>query len=427
MTNENVRKQLESRGRQARFEGYSSQPGFDVEKAIARVNDLAQAQAIAQSRRLHPYRLEWIHHLEVRYRDNPGKPVIHLSDLPRKTAIRLSDNGLSMLEELWERIKRISGTRQAKRLGLENIYECGVCRRYTYITLESLHRVRQVIDWSVDSLEQYVTHIKCHKNNWPKEIQPRLPFDFLNEFGVAILAYYTESKHGTAAFTNKDMELHRFVRKAIEQTVGHMRVKTTKYEDVSETYWSLLLRTLINIAGIDTNPRQKIANNPVPLWLFSTSPSNISAYLRALWTAEGQPESMRVVQSNVVPSLKAYSRRIARHPHVTPFNDLPRQAQLMVRQRPSLLLASAVLLHTSLGIDVGFRPLYAYLEHRNEPTVMWTIEITSNEEINKFAKLINFDTTDKQQRLKTRLTQSSPSPFFLSRTLQLKSLEEMNV
>jgi len=58
---------------------------------------------------------------------------------------------------------------------------------------------------------------------------------------------------------------------------------------------------------------------------------------------------------------------------------------------------------------------------------MWTIEITSNEEINKFAKLINFDTTDKQQRLKTRLTQSSPSPFFLSRTLQLKSLEEMNV
>src|SRR2546427_5176180 len=129
MTNENVRKQLESRGRQARLDGYSSQPGFDVDKAIARLNDLAHAQAIAQSRRLHPYRLEWIHQLEERYRDNPGKPVIHLSDLPHKTAIRLSEDGLSMLAELWETIKRTSGTREAKRLGLENIYECGVCRR----------------------------------------------------------------------------------------------------------------------------------------------------------------------------------------------------------------------------------------------------------------------------------------------------------
>src|SRR2546427_2818235 len=413
MIDENLSKQLESRGRQARLEGYSSQPGFDVDKAIATVNDLAHAQAIAQSRRLHPYRLEWIHQLETRYRNNPGKPVIHLSDLPPKTAIRLSDEGLSMLEELWETIKRISGTREAKRLGLENIYECGVCRRYTYITLESLHRVRQLIDWSVDSLEQYVTYIKCHKNNWPKEIQPNLPFNFLNEFGAAILGYYTDSRHATCAFTNKDPELHHLVTKAVEKVIGQMRVRTMEYEQISETYWSLLMRTLVSIAGIDTNPRQKVANNPVPLWLFTAPENVLCAYLRALWTAEGQARYVRLVQTNVIPELEPYSGLLAKKPRVTPYRSLPSQVREIIRDYPSLLLASATLLHRKLGIDVILKPSCAYLDYREEPTSLWTVEITSKAEIQKFASFINFDSSSKKKILETvHIASVFPSPSF---------------
>jgi hypothetical protein len=45
-----------------------------------------------------------------------------------------------------------------------------------------------------------------------------------------------------------------------------------------------------------------------------------------------------------------------------------------------MLLTHATLLRTKLGVDVGPRPVMAYIVHRNEPTVEWTIEIISMKE-----------------------------------------------
>ena len=411
MTDANERKWVQSRGGHQSFTG--PKEVYDVEEAICQVRNLGHAQALTQSRRLHQYRLEWIDQLEARYRGNPGKPLIHLSDLPRKTAIRVSEDGLALLRELWETIKRMHGTRAAKKLGLENIYSCAIARYYAYITLESLRRAEENVNWNIDQLEPYVMQIKCHKNNWPKEIEPNLPFDFLNEDGAAILAYYTDSKHANCVFTNKDMELHELVKGAVERVVGRMRVKTSVYEGITETNWSLLLPTLVAIAGVNTKPRQKIANNPAPLWLFTAPKNVVSAYLRALWTAEGMARFMRCVQTVVVPQLEPYRHIIATKPAVTPYNRLPTEAKETIYQHPSFLLASAVLLQRSFGIDATLKPSVAYSDYRKELTVLWTTEITSITEINKFSKLIDFDGTAKHLLLRQRIHESSsPSPFY---------------
>jgi hypothetical protein len=385
--------------------GKTANQQYDIDAAIATLRALGQAQEQIQSRRLHPYRLEWLDQLEERYRRYPGKTSIHLSDLPTRTAIRVSETGVQKLRDLWTSLQIRYTNREIRKLGLDGIYGYAIRRYYSHITLETLQRV-PIEDWSVDSLEPYVTNIKSHKNNWPKDVRPKqLPFDFLNEDGAAIMAYYTDSKHATCAFTNKDLELHDFMKRAVEKAVGSIESHTRTYSDSSETYWSLFLRTLVTIAGMDTNPRQKVADNPVPLWLF-TAPKNVqSAYLRALWSAEGDPKSMRVTQARAMPELQAYANHISKHidPHRTTFNELPEGAKETVRNRPSKLLASATLLHNHLGFDVGFRPIMAYIDYRNEPTIEWAIEITSIEEIRKFSKLVNFDSTRKRNELSERL------------------------
>ncbi len=221
------------------------------------------------------------------------------------------------------------------------------------------------------------------------------------------MAYYTDSKHATCTFTNKDPELHDFMKRAVERVVGHIESKTTTYPDVSETYWSLFLRTLVTIAGIDTGPRQKVADNPAPLWLFTAPKNIISAYLRALWSAEGNVRAMRLTQSKAVFELAPFANNpITRHneDHRTTFNELPEEAKEIVRARPSMLLTSSVLLHNALGVDVGLRPFMAYIDSRNEPTIEWAIEFTDDDEIRRFSEVISFDSTTKRQELAESLS-----------------------
>jgi hypothetical protein len=395
---------------------------FEIEYAISRVRNLGAAQITTQSRRLHQYRPEWLDQLEAHYRINPGKPLIHLSDLPGKTAIHLSERGLSILADLWKTIRQRYSAKEAKSLGLENIYSCAVAKYYGYITIESLFRAREHVSFDIDQLEPCVLRVKCHKNNWPKEIEPKLPFNFFNAEGAAILGYYTDSKHGNCTFTNKDQQLHDLMKRAVEHVIGRMRVNTGIYPDISETNWSLLMPTLLNLAGINTKLRQKVANNATPLWLFS-SPSNVaSAYLRALWTAEGMARFMRLVQTVAVPQLEPYRNLISRKPRVTPYNNLPPDAKEIVNQHPSLLLASAALLQRSFGMETTLKPSVAYSDFRKELTVLWTSEITSAGEISKFSKLVGFDSETKQQLLFYRLNrQSSHPPFSMLDHLKQRS------
>ena len=389
--------------------GKTAELQYDIESGIAKVRSLGQAQTRLQSRRLHPYRLEWLDQLEERYRRHPGKTSIHLSDLPAKNAIRVSETGVQKLRDIWTSLQISYTNKEIRKMGLDGIYGYAIRRYYSHITLNTLRRV-PVEGWSVDSLEPYVTNIKSHKNNWPKDVQPKqLPFDFSNEDGAAIMAYYTDSKHATCAFANKDLELHDVMKRAVERVVGHIEAHTSTYEDISETYWSLFLRTLVTIAGIDTNPRQKVADNPVPLWLFTAPKSVQSAYLRGLWSAEGDPKSMRVTQAKAMPELVPYSNSIPRHSekHPITYNGLPNGAKDLVRARPSMLLASATLLHNAIGLDVGFRPIMAYVDYRNEPTIEWTIEITSKEEKRKFSELVNFDSTEKRNELSDLLRKAT--------------------
>ena len=399
----------------------SSKASYNIDRAISKVRSLGQAQIATQSRRLHQFRPERIDQLEARYRSNPGKPVIHLSDLPIGTAIRVNEDGLAILRDLWDLTKMKYSQPSVRRLlGLENIYGCAVKRYYSYVTLESLQRAKKHVGLDIDSLEPYVTHVKCHKNNWPKEIEPRLPFNFMSEEGAVILGYYTDSRHGNCSFANKNMELHGLMRRAVERTVGRMQANTTVYQNITETNWSYFLRTLVGITGIDTSLRQKVANNPVPPWVFVAPRTVASAYLRALWTAEGTPEWMRLVQSVVVPSLEPYRGLIARKDAVTPYNSLPDEAKRIVNQNPSMLLTSAAILQRSFGIDATLKPSVVYVDFRKEITVLWTTELTSTPEIAKFSSLINFDSTEKKQLLQNRIhSKSSPPSFFSPQALRI--------
>lgn len=77
--------------------------GYDVSKALSEVKRLGiQLTRISRQRRWkYPVRVEWLEKLLRRYDENPGKPIVHLSDLPEGVHIALDEEGLAFLGRLW--------------------------------------------------------------------------------------------------------------------------------------------------------------------------------------------------------------------------------------------------------------------------------------------------------------------------------------
>jgi hypothetical protein len=77
---------------------------FDVEEAIKVVQDLGEGLIAATADTKHHFRREWVDQLVSRYKERPGKPVVHLSDLPDQVIPILSDEVRSFLKPYWEKL-----------------------------------------------------------------------------------------------------------------------------------------------------------------------------------------------------------------------------------------------------------------------------------------------------------------------------------
>ncbi|MFQ5836521.1 MAG: hypothetical protein ACE5HG_01580 [Candidatus Bathyarchaeia archaeon] len=71
---------------------------YDVSKALSEVKRLGiQLTRISRQRRWkYPVRVEWLEKLLRRYDENPGKPIVHLSDLPESVHIALDEEGFGI-------------------------------------------------------------------------------------------------------------------------------------------------------------------------------------------------------------------------------------------------------------------------------------------------------------------------------------------
>src|SRR2546428_8381783 len=99
MTHENENEQPEAGKAGARILDH-----YDVEEAIAEVRKLAEGLILATAHTKHRFRQGWLEQLIQRYRERPGKPIIHLDDLDDEVIPTLAPEARNLLFPHWRQL-----------------------------------------------------------------------------------------------------------------------------------------------------------------------------------------------------------------------------------------------------------------------------------------------------------------------------------
>lgn len=394
---------------------------FDVEEAIKEVRRLGNGLIEATRHAKHYFREEWLEQLINRYRQRPGKPVIHLDDLDDEVVPSLSPQVRDVLYPHWRRLVEEYGyMRSMNRFRvLRDIVATGRASRWS--KLGTWRRLTKLTGLRVSELEPYVTAIRASYVGKTRVIlRPKLPFNLATPFGAKIFGYRGDAAHETSAFHNMDPVLHEDYKRVITQTVGNVPFTTTirQADGYERTNVGTFITLLTSLGGIDNTQRQKMARNPLPAWFFLCSDEVVISGLRALWDTEGSPtaHSLQLGQAVGLHHFSAHVR-LPKWPSKVPVRKLPIRTQQWIRTKPPLLLVSSVLLLYRLGILSYMMPAMCYPTKRDY-SVFWNSSIYRMKNMRLFAEKVNFLSPTKRRKLqryaKLNKTPSSPSLFFLN-------------
>jgi len=133
---------------------------FDVSEAIAQVRRLGEGLIEATKHAKHHFRREWLEQLVQRYKERPGKPVIHLDDLDDAVIAHLATEVREILRPHWRAL--------VSRYGYEWSFTHFRCLRDILATgratrwsrLSSWRELSELTGMRVNELEPYVVAIR---------------------------------------------------------------------------------------------------------------------------------------------------------------------------------------------------------------------------------------------------------------------------
>jgi len=328
------------------------------------VQHLAKGLIEATRHAKHSFREEWAEQLVARYTAFPGKPIIHLDDLEDSVLVALDAAAIPMLRRYYEGLDK------------PGRYLWGTFRNIVNFTKGRGLRASRLGKWKefanlepglpIGSLESHISFMRISDGKFVRTINaPKLPMNLATVEGAKILGYRGDVYHRNSAFTNENPTLHEDYRRCIRSVVGDITITQTEIESggfVSKRYIRTnvgrFVTRLSSIAGLDNTIDQPHANNPAPLWLIRLAEEIVSAYLAALWDAEGSVNAHDIKLSQAV-SLESLPTAIdvPHWPGTLRPRDLEPQCRAYVEQKPPLLLVSSAILLFSLGIASRLQPI----------------------------------------------------------------------
>lgn len=374
---------------------------YDVEDAIKVVRELAEGVVEATAHAKHHFRSEWVDQLIARYRDRPGKPVIHLSDLPDQVIPTMSDNVRSILEPYWNKLVAERGSEWgAKRFRcIWDIMKFHTASRWS--SLRSWRAFSDLTGLNVDDLEMFTTALRPAGTGTSRTIRgPRLPFSLATVEGAKLFGYGGDAVHDTSALVNKERILHEDYKRAILATIGEVAFTTTSTHEgtVDRTNVGVFMTLVKSLGGFDNSRRQKVARNPIPSWFFLVDEPVAKSCQRSLWDAEGSPtrDALKLGQSVDNPAMARIEFPTSRKRIKASY--FRKDIQGLLSQLPPLLLVSASLLLFKLGITPYLVPLG--IEKTNSGmSGVWTLVIYRTRNMRIFETKIGFLSPNKMKKL----------------------------
>lgn len=391
---------------------------YNVEDAIRIVRELGDSLIDATKHAKHHFRREWLDQLIARYRERPGKPIVHLSDLPDQVIPTLSPDVREPLRPYWEKLVSEHGSEWGA-LHFRCMWDIMNSRKVSrWSSLRLWIRFSELTGFRVDDLEPCTVAIRAANTGTSRVISnPKLPFDLATPQGAKLLGYRGDAVYDTSAFVNKDRILHQDYQQAILATVGEVPFTTTNGKrGCNRTNVGVLVTMLATVAGFDNTRRQKFASNPLPSWLFISSGPVVAACQRAVWDSEGSPtrDALKLGQSVHCPALDNIPAW--KGPKKRRISGFPPSVQEEICALPPLLLASTALLIHRQGILSYMAPLCVEQTKQGKSAV-WMLCIYRTKNMRSFEQQIGFLSQEKQERL-SRMNllhkpRSSPPPLFL--------------
>jgi hypothetical protein len=403
----------------------SSPENYNVEDAIRVVQELGSGliEEAARTRQhvKHHFRQEWLDQLIARYRERPGKPIIHLSDLPDQVIPTLSPGVQALLRPYWDKLVIGHGSEWASMhfRCMWDIMKSREASRWSSLLL--WRRFSELTGFNLDFLEPYTKAIRASSTGTSRIIEaPKLPFNLATPEGVKLFGYRGDVTHDSSALVNRDQELHNDYKSSILSTIGLVPFTTSVIHknNVDRTNVGVFVTILTSLGGLDNSQKQKLARNPLPSWIFLTPKEVRISSQRSLWDAEGSPtrEALKLGQSVHLPGLEGIiipsgKRRIK-------ISSLPKKIIDELEAFPPLLLVSSSLVLYSLGIRSHLAPL-GLEQTKQGKSAVWMLHVYRTINMRRFEHEIGFLSTEKREKLSRMNSlhhpRSSPPSFFLKK------------
>ncbi|HLQ06481.1 MAG TPA: hypothetical protein VK126_01860, partial [Nitrososphaerales archaeon] len=162
---------------------------FDVEDAIKVVRELGEDLIRATASAKHHFRTEWVDQLVSRYRENPGKPLVHLSDL-RDTVMPVLTNKARALV-----LGCLASHSQKMSFGgwshpFRNIAAFAGADRSKPAKLRTWKQFAKLTGFDMNLLEPYVSALKLSGGRGMRTvISPNLPMNLASPAGAKLIGY----------------------------------------------------------------------------------------------------------------------------------------------------------------------------------------------------------------------------------------------
>ncbi len=419
MTDENEYKQREA-GKADSEQGELE--NYDVGKALRTVRHLGNGLMESTEGAKHYFRKMWLEQLIRRYEQLPGKPVVRLSDLEDSVILTLDPSVSRAVAEYCEKLVTFGHSEETRR-HFRNITDIVKAGNSKPARLRTWMKFSALTGFPINTLEPYILSLRISEGPYNRTIdKPKLPICLATPTGARIFGYRGDANYWNSAFTNKDPLLHEDYRNAIRNTVGDISFSQTRLHSsgfTQDTYIRTnvgrFITRVTTVAGLDNSKRQKLTNNPAPLWFFMCREEIIASYLAALWDAEGSinRRDLKLTQAVGLKHISA-TRSIPPAPDDLPAGQLENRTLDQIYRHPPRLLTSAALLLFALGIVAHIEPTRV-TRTKQDFSVYWQLRIIRDRFARTFREKVKLRSPHKLQRLDAYLQSTkrpSPPPFF---------------
>lgn len=274
------------------------------------------------------------------------------------------------------------------------------------ISLISLRKVIGSLHLNIYELEKYVVKLKASRRSKFIKIN-KMPIDMLNKNGAIILGSFPDVGVHRYVFSCKDEELVSEFREASQKLLGEYNDIDPKINNGMNRYYATnFLRDICHIAGYETKIKQVVANNSIPMWIFSTPTHFLRIYLRKMWDADGtvgtcsrKLKFSQTIAIKINPSIN----RLKLDRNGICFDDLPKPIKKIIVENPPRLITSMMLTLKMIEIQSKIYPERVYLRKNDYYCCEWSLRVTSYKNIKSFAEKINFSLSRKRRDLQTLL------------------------